>query len=496
MRANNLLSNTRGATSSEYVIMLACVALLAISAWQALGTNVSTKVDCVAGAIGGAGGPCTVASAATTGGGPIDARTATTDPAARRGDRDSRGTLPSWAHADGTSPTATRGDTTTPTTPGHMPDGAGTSVLAGGNAGRPGPSGGDAARDGDSEATGSTTAAITEEEDRENARLVMSITNFTTGDPALDELDRRRAETFGNPDVTPDEYRYWMMVEEAVRQRAAQSGQFAAGKVYSQFPTWAEVKDGARSGKPATPSALIGSDADFSSATDEELVRLFNSDNTIDPPEAELLRRFREAFADPTKITRGQYDHWVDVYAMLNDRFESLSGEGAPFALPSWEQIQQAVSALNPSWGDTFAALEHLTLDSFSADWNRFWDEGLAGGPALQSVWNVLSTPAHLLLDLQAGIFTNTFAGVGWLGSHTIGWGIDKIGNLTGLWDGDVVQGGIQKITTMGVGAWEGLAGLGHGLLDLGGQGLGWVDDKIGDLAGGVGDFVSDHWPF
>jgi len=43
--------DTRGASMAEYVIILALVAIVAIVAWQALGTAVSTKTKAAADAI-------------------------------------------------------------------------------------------------------------------------------------------------------------------------------------------------------------------------------------------------------------------------------------------------------------------------------------------------------------------------------------------------------------------------------------------------------------
>jgi len=64
-----LIVSTVGASSAEYVLMVTLVALVAIGGFVGLGWAVEEKVDCAAGAIGGAGGPCG-ASAASRGSDP------------------------------------------------------------------------------------------------------------------------------------------------------------------------------------------------------------------------------------------------------------------------------------------------------------------------------------------------------------------------------------------------------------------------------------------
>jgi len=61
MTVGKWFPDTRGASAAEYTLVLGLVAMVALAAWTALGEELSTKVDCSADAIAGAGGgPCGV----------------------------------------------------------------------------------------------------------------------------------------------------------------------------------------------------------------------------------------------------------------------------------------------------------------------------------------------------------------------------------------------------------------------------------------------------
>ena len=67
-----MLSDERGVSTVEYLIVLALVALASLGVWTWLGGNVDREVRCTAGAIGGSGaGGCRPEGA--RGGGPIAA---------------------------------------------------------------------------------------------------------------------------------------------------------------------------------------------------------------------------------------------------------------------------------------------------------------------------------------------------------------------------------------------------------------------------------------